>query len=87
MNTPNGKIKYYQTTTNFGLHLVGVYPFWGNADLGETINQFTLNAKKDNAASVKIIQKDTTRLYMLFPPFTFIAMPVATEVVGEVYEN
>ncbi|HMY66480.1 MAG TPA: hypothetical protein PL163_07510 [Leptospiraceae bacterium] len=85
MSTPSGKIRHYQTTTNFGLHILGLYPVWGNASLNGTVNQFTQNALKERANSVNIIQKDMTRLYLLLPPLTLIFMPVVTEVFGEVY--
>ena len=85
MSTPSGKIRHYQTTTNLGIHIFGLYPVWGDASLNGTVNQFTQNAQKDRAGSVRVIQKDVTRLYLIVPPLTFIAMPVVTEVFGEVY--
>jgi hypothetical protein len=88
--TNQGKPKYYQTTTNFGIHFfIGVSPIsksTGNASFESTLDSYTNEAKKAKCNKVNIFHKETTRLWYILPPLTIIFTPIITELIGTVEE-
>ena len=86
LSTPIGKPKYYQVTNNYAIHFFfGIFPITstsGNAKFEKTLEDFTMEAAKKGNSKVYIIQKETTNLWFILPPLTFIFTPVNTEVIG-----
>ena len=88
--TSQGKPKYYQTTTNFGIHffvgLSNISKTTGNASFESTLDSFTIEAKKNKCNKVNIFHKETTRLWYILPPLTLIFTPIITELIGTIEE-
>ncbi|MEM7179321.1 MAG: hypothetical protein AAF518_00295 [Spirochaetota bacterium] len=85
LTTPDGQPKSYLTASNVGLYLFGVYPIYHRSDLIASMQNFSTEAKKNKAKKIKIIQKDITKWYIVYPPFSFIITPVSSEVFGAIY--
>jgi hypothetical protein len=86
MGTPEAKPDHYLRTTSYGLNVLVFIPIKRNAEFPEALETFSDFAKKNKGTRFRVIQKDTSRWFLLFPPFSFIVTPVVTEILGEVYD-
>lgn len=82
----NGDRVHYQTTSITAIHWFGFYPLYNDATIPNTVSTFMKEAAGKKAKKVSIIQRDETKWYLLYPPFSFIITPVTSEVFGEVHE-
>lgn len=70
-------------TRNYAVHFLIEHPMIGDATLQNTVKDFTAEAKKTGATKVRIVQSNETTMWWLFPPLTFIFIPVTTDVAGD----
>ena len=79
----DGKQVTHYNTTNYAVHVLGVGPIWGNATLQQTMSDFTKQAKTGGASAVRVVQSDTTTLWWVLPPISFVIHPVIANVAGD----
>jgi hypothetical protein len=80
----DNSIPTHINSTHYALQLFVVVPFIGDASLKTAVAEFTREAKELGATRVRIVQSDTTRLWWIFPPLSFIFTPSWTNVAGDV---
>jgi hypothetical protein len=76
------QVKHYGTT-NYAIHVLGVGPIWGNATLQQTVSDFAKQAKAAGASAVRVVQSDTSTLWWVLPPISFVIHPVIGNVAGD----
>jgi hypothetical protein len=86
MPTAEAKPDHYLRTTSYGLNALVFIPIRRNAEFPEALESFSDIARKNKGSKFRIIQKETSKWFLILPPFSFIVTPVITEIVGEVYE-
>jgi hypothetical protein len=86
LTTESGKPDHYLRTTSYGLNLLVIFPIKRNAEFPEAVEYFSDVAKKNKGSKIRIIQKETSKWFLVFPPISFFLTPVITEIVGEVYD-
>jgi hypothetical protein len=80
----DNSIPTHINSTHYALQLFVAVPFIGDASLKTAVSEFTREAKELGATRVRIVQSDTTRLWWIFPPLSFIFTPSWTNVAGDV---
>lgn len=80
----DNSIPTHINSTHYALQLFVVLPFIGDASLKTAVSEFTKEAKELGATRVRIVQSDTTRLWWILPPLSFIVTPSWTNVAGDV---
>ena len=80
----DNSIPTHINSTHYALQLFFTTPFIGDASLQTAISEFTREAKELGATRVRIVQSDTTRLWWILPPLSFIFTPSLTNVAGDV---
>jgi hypothetical protein len=80
----DNSIPTHINSTHYALQLFVAVPFIGDASLKTAVAEFTREAKELGATRVRIVQSDTTRLWWIFPPLSFIFTPSWTNVAGDV---
>lgn len=68
----DNSIPTHINSTHYALQLFVVLPFIGDASLKTAVSEFTKEAKELGATRVRIVQSDTTRLWWILPPLSFI---------------
>jgi hypothetical protein len=80
----DNSIPTHINSTHYALQLFVTVPFIGDASLKTAVSEFTREAKELGATRVRIVQSDTTRLWWILPPLSFIFTPSWTNVAGDV---
>ncbi|MCZ8237156.1 MAG: hypothetical protein O9346_12860 [Leptospiraceae bacterium] len=87
IDTPDGKPATFQSTTNLGINLLIVaYELHDKASLDNTVNDFTLAARKEKASKHMITDTSCNPWWFIFPPFTLVITPVSCTVSGYTYK-
>ena len=80
----DGSIPTHINSTHYALQLFVALPLIGDASLKTAVSEFTKEAKELGGTRVRIVQSDTTRLWWILPPLSFIFTPSWTNVAGDV---
>ncbi|NCN10293.1 MAG: hypothetical protein GW938_10655 [Leptospira sp.] len=87
VDTPDGKPATYQSTTNLGVNLfIVAYEVYDKASLDNTVNDFTLAAKKDRATKHMITDASCNPWWFILPPFSLVLTPVSCTISGYTYK-
>jgi len=87
IDTPDGRPATFQSTTNLGVNLfIVVYEVYDKASLDNTVNDFTLAAKKDRASKHMITNTSCNPWWFIFPPFSLVITPISCTVSGYTYK-
>lgn len=70
-------------TTSVAVHLLFKDPLWGDATLDRVVSDLTGAAKAEGAGSVRIVQSDTTTLWWVLPPISFVVHPVIANAAAD----
>ena len=70
--------------THYAVQLFVTLPFIGDASLKTAVAEFAREAKELGGTRVRIVQSDTTRLWWILPPLSFIFTPTWSNVAGDV---
>jgi len=79
-----GSIPTHINSTHYAIQLFVTTPFIGDASLKTAVSEFSKEAKELGGDRVRIVQSDTTRLWWILPPLSFIFTPSWTNVAGDV---
>lgn len=74
----------YQQTNTWAIHALWIYPLIGDASIENTVNEFSLEAKKHGATRINIEETSSFTYWFIFPPFSFVVHPVNTTIGGNV---
>ena len=80
----NGEPVEYQQTNTWALHGLWIFPLIEDATLENSVNEFSLEAKKRGATRINIEETSSFTYWFVFPPFSFFVHPVNTTVSGNV---
>jgi hypothetical protein len=80
----DNSIPTHINTTRYAVQLFVTLPFIGDASLKTAVAEFAREAKELGGTRVRIVQSDTTRLWWILPPLSFIFTPTWTNVAGDV---
>ena len=87
IDTPDGKPVTFQSTTNLGVNfLIVAYELYDKASLDNTVNDFTIAARKDRATKHMITDTSCNPWWFILPPFTLVLTPVSCTVSGYTYK-
>ncbi|MCG9873493.1 MAG: hypothetical protein MH321_01760 [Leptospiraceae bacterium] len=87
IDTPDGKPATFQSTTNLGINLlIVVYELQDKASLDNTVNDFTLAARKEKASKHMITDTSCNPWWFILPPFSLVITPVSCTVSGYTYK-
>ena len=80
----NGDEVVHLNTTNVAVHLLFDKPLWGDATLEKVVSDLTAAAKAEGGSKVNIVQSDTTTLWWILPPISFVVQPVLANAAADV---
>lgn len=80
----DGSIPTHINSTHYALQLFVAVPFIGDASLKTAVSELAKEAKELGGTRLRIVQSDTTRLWWILPPLSFIFTPSWTTVAGDV---
>jgi len=79
----DGSIPTHINSTHYAVQLFIFLPFIGDASLKTAVSKFAKQADELGGTRVRIVQSDTTRLWWILPPLSFIFTPAWTNVAGD----
>ena len=79
-----GDAVVHLNTTNVAVHLLFDKPLWGDATLDKVVSDLTAAAKAGGGSKVNIVQSDTTTLWWILPPISFVVQPVIANAAADV---
>ncbi len=84
LSTPDGQAIAHVNAFKVGCNFFAL-PMINDPTLRSTFKQLTDEAKRLNGTKVRVMESNISHLWWSFPPFTFIFIPVISEVAGDVY--
>ena len=80
----NGEPVEYQQTNTWALHALWIFPIVGDASIENSVNEFSIEARKRRATRINIEETSSFTYWFVFPPFSFLIHPVNTTISGNV---
>ena len=74
----------YQVTTTVGLQGLFLFDLWGDASVEASVKEFSAEASARGATRADIQRVNTTVLWYVLPPISFLIHPVVTDVQGSI---
>ena len=79
----HGQKVMHLNTSNVAIHLLFKDPILSDATLQQTVSDLTREAKEAGASQVRVVQSDTTTLWWILPPISFIVHPVLANAAAD----
>jgi hypothetical protein len=67
-----------------GLNLLMSRPWIHDPSLDATMSELTADAKEAGNSKIRVVQSDSSTLWWVFPPFSFIITPATSNVAADV---